>query len=67
MKISEYLQQEELEKLRSNWQYLTPLQRKILLWRSTLSAFPGRSLFWLDNYIHRRRARFAYWYPAHWM
>ena len=67
MKLSEHLQKEELEQLKNAWRYLTPFQRKVFRFRIAVGTLGRRSLHALDQHITRRRARFAYLYPAHWM
>ena len=65
--LSGQLQNEELQRLELAWRTLTPWQRKVIRLRVWVGSLGRRSLLALDHYIHRRRARFAYWYPAHWM
>ena len=66
-RLSEHLQKEELERLTSAWQDLTPLQRKFIRLRVAVGSFGPRSLHALNQYIARRRASFAYLYLAHWL
>lgn len=67
MKLSEHLKKEELQRLEIAWRALNPLQRKSLKLYVAVGSMGQRSLSALDQYIARRRARFVYWYPAHWM
>lgn len=67
MKLSDHLQNEELERIKNAWKYLTPFQRKVFRFRIAVGSLGRRSLNALDQHIHRRRASFAYFYPAHWI
>ena len=63
MKLSDYLAENELERLTDAWRRLTWLQRKAIL----LKALPHLALPALERHIKRRHSRFAYLYPAHWV
>ena len=67
MNLNEHLQAEELERLSDAWRRLTPIQRKVFRFRIAVGSIGRKSLHALDQHIARRRARFAYLYPAHWM
>jgi hypothetical protein len=71
MKLSDYIKEEELHRLELAWRRLTwwqkqqiviPLKIERLL--DQMAAIP---YYWLQEYIARRRAQFAYFYPAHWI
>ena len=74
MTLSEYLKNEELARLIRVWRDLKPWQRKLLLariyvrkfdrWNRELSRHFHNSL---QHYIQRRRASWAYQFPAHWL
>ena len=71
MKLSDHLKNEELRRLELAWRRLTWWQKKRIViplklarLLDQLSTLP---LVWLSNHITRRRARFAYFYPAHWL
>lgn len=71
MKLSDYLKEEELRRLESAWRRLTWWQKKRIVIPLKLERLLNRTatlpLYWLENHITRRRARFAYFYPAHWV
>ena len=67
MKLSDHILNEELHDFERAWQYLTPLQRKFIRFRVAVGSIGRKSLHALDDHIHRRRTRFAYFYPAHWI
>ena len=64
--LSDHLKNEEFQRLSESWKYLTPWQRKVILWKSHLAAFPRRTLDILERHIQRRRSKFKPSYPAHW-
>jgi hypothetical protein len=74
MILSEYLKNEEFERLARVWRRLNPLQRKLILAQIFVNRFEqqineiSRGLHYaLERHIQHRRAKYAYQYPAHWM
>lgn len=67
MKLSDYIKNEEFRRLEITWPRLAWWQRKSLLLQAWGSALPVRLLNQLRQHIQRRRIRFAYWFPAHWV
>ena len=67
MTLSEHLKKQELERLNNVWNRLTPLQRKMIALSCACALLPRIGFNALKGHVARRRARFAYQYPAHWM
>lgn len=67
MTLSEHLKKEQLEQVASAWNKLNWFQRNIFLISVLSRTIPRRAYWWFGNYLIRRRARYAYGYPAHWL
>lgn len=67
MKLSDHLSNEELQRLELAWRRLKPWQKKIIRLRVAVGTFPRNTLNLLREHVARRYARFAYFYPAHWV
>ena len=54
-----------------NWRRLTWWQKKSIVIplqiERLLDACAMEPWYWLQNHITRRRAKFVYYYPAHWL
>lgn len=67
MTFEEHRDNEKRNALNREWKYLSEWQRNLIFLRFVADTLPRRVLNALDQYINRRRARFAYLYPAHWI
>jgi hypothetical protein len=67
MTLSEHLKKEQLEKVISVWGRMNWIDRKLIAIDVLLHAAPRRVLLWFQSYLMFRRAKYAYWYPAHWI
>lgn len=67
MNLRQHIKNEELQRLKLAWRSLTPLQKKLLRFQIGLYAIPRRLHQAFERRLTLRRARTAYWYPAHWV
>ena len=67
MTLSEHIKKEQLEELISAWPHLNWFQRKIIRLRIFMIVLPHKAGNAILKRLDNQRARYVYWYPAHWV
>jgi hypothetical protein len=67
MTLSEHIKKEQLEKVVRAWDKLNWFQRKWIVAKVLLHTLPRSFYRGFVNYLEYRRAKYAYWFPAHWI